>query len=176
MQRVDSAVWDSFVAEASGLALYAKRTPSGSWGTVCALLAESENPEAEPVDWESDDGVLRVTIRAMRDVSGRRDQMISDAIGWLLSAGEAQDRQALVSLTYRLGPSELLLGFVADPPMSSANDERLEEIVRLAAETDGLLFNGARFRAANGEDLAWAAPQRATGRGRSRLRLRRPRN
>lgn len=161
MQPVDAAVWESFVAEANGLALYARRAPSGSWGTVCAALAEAENPESEPVAWESSDGVLRVSVRAMRNVGARLDQTISQAIGWLLSAAEASDRQALVSLTYRLGPSEFLLGFVADPPISSSSDARFEEIVRLTTETDGLLFNGVRFRAADGEDLAWAAPHSA---------------
>ena len=45
---MDAAEWDTFVTEASRLALYARRAPSGLWGVVCAPLAESENPESEP--------------------------------------------------------------------------------------------------------------------------------
>jgi hypothetical protein len=163
-------VWESFVAEASGLALYARETPTGSLGADCEALMESERAESEPSVWEMNEGSLQITVRALRTVGARRDQMISQAIGWLLSSAEAEDRQALVSLTYRLGPSTLLLGFVADPPIQAATDARFDEVLRLTAETEGLLFNGVRFRGADGQDLAWASPQVATRRRRWGLR------
>jgi hypothetical protein len=171
-------LWNEYVAEATGFAIYGLDAPTGDLGAVFEELAQSGGTESDPIAWHVDEGVLQVTVRALRNVGARRDEMISQAVGWILGNTEAEDQMAKLRLTYRLAEAKVLIGLVAHPPFETPGDARFLELLRLTDETNGFLFNGSRFRDAGGTDLAWpASASQQTSRRRWRFlrhRSRRP--
>ena len=160
-------LWNEYVAEATGFAIYGLDAPTGDLGAVFEALAQSGGTESEPIAWPANEGDLQITLRVLRNVGARRDEMISQAVGWILGNTEAEDQMAKLRLTYRLAESTVLIGLVAHPPLAAPGGARFVELLRLTAETNGFLFNGSRVRDAGGTDLAWPAssPQQTSGRG-----------
>ena len=173
VQSERPGVWDRFIDEATGLAVYGRTTPGGELGAVYDRLDETGDTESAPVLWNTRDGTLQITLRALRNIGHRRDDMISQAVGWILGNTEAEDHLAKLRLTYKLAEAKVLIGLVCEPALGDPSDARFSEVLRLTIETDGFLFNGFRFRNGEGADLAWAVSAPATPtRPRSLLRRR----
>ena len=177
MQSDGPDLWEAFVEEASGFAIYGLDAPAGELGAVFENLEKSARTESDPVIWRTDEGVLQVTLRVLRNVGARRDDMVAQAVVWILDNTEAEDHLSKLRLTYRLAEAKVLMGLVNHPPIEGATDARFQQVVRLTEESRGFVFNGIRFRSADGTDLAWAvspAQPRRRGRGSFRRGSRRP--